>query len=274
MQLLVLEGPAARQAFEVTQATTLIGRAPDCDILVFDAQVSRHHAQIVRQGDDFVVEGLQQANPVIINDRILTGRRRLSDRDLIVVGGVVFEVDLPPPPKPAQSMPDTGRATQTVRTREGRLSASTGTATTAPVAAPVQPPPPASVQQPAPAARRAPRAPALPPTPPREALRTIASRLGAAGQRLQSRTAPQTTSYAVTRSDGTDLDAIVAEHERLGGDDELARLAGVLSARLSNQTDIRALYRLGAEAAVLLAWSKLATRSMEEAVHLAKALGA
>jgi pSer/pThr/pTyr-binding forkhead associated (FHA) protein len=241
MQLLVLEGPAARPTFDITQPTTLIGRAPDCDVLVFDAQVSRHHAQIVRQGDAFVVEGLQQANPVIINDRILNGRRTLVDRDLIIVGGVVLEVDIPPPPPPP-----------TVPAARGRVG---------PVVAP-------RIEE-----RRTPRAPALPPVPPRVALRNIAARLAEAGQRIQSRAAAQQAAYAVTRRDAPDVAAILAEHERLGGDDELARLAGLLSERLSNQTDIRALYRLGGEATVLLAWIRLAEQSMEEAVHLAHALG-
>ena len=78
----------------------------------------------------------------------------------------------------------------------------------------------------------------------------------------------------MTAADTPAVDAIIAEHERLGGDAELARLAGLLSERLSNQTDIRALYRLGAEAAALIAWSKLAQRSIEEALHLAEVLGA
>ncbi len=235
MQLLVLEGPASRPTFDITQPTTLIGRAPDCDVLVFDAQVSRHHAQIVRQENGYVIEGLQQANPVILNDRILSGRRLLVDRDLIVVGGVVFEVDIPPPPQIVETPTDK--------------------------AAPLV------------VERRAPRPPALPPTPPRVALRTIAARLADAGQRIQSRAAAQQATYGVTRGDAPDVIAILSEHERLGGDDELARLARLLSERLSNQTDIRALYHLGAEATVLLAWSRLAERSMGEAVHLAKALG-
>lgn len=240
MQLLVLEGPAARSTFEVTQPLTLIGRAPDCDVLVFDAQVSRHHAQIVRQDGGYIVEGLQQANPVIVNDRVLVGRRRLADRDLIVVGGIVFEVDLPPsqPPPSAEIA--------------------------VPGCAPVP-----IVEQ-----RRTARPPALPPAPPREALRAIAARLAAAGQRIQSRTASHQQVHTATPGATPDLDAILAEHERLGGDDELARLARLLSERLSNQTDIRALYRLGAEAGVLIAWSRLAERSMQEATHLAHALGA
>ena len=100
------------------------------------------------------------------------------------------------------------------------------------------------------------------------------TRLGAAGQRMQTRAQAQPSTSPVTPADTPAVDAIVVAHERLGGDAELARLAGLLSERLSNQTDIRALYRLGAEATVLIAWARIAQQSIEEATHLAKVLGA
>ena len=237
MKLMVLEGPAARSSFDVQGPVTLIGRAPDCDVLVFDAQVSRHHAQVIQQGTEYHVQSLQQANPVIVNDRVVTGRHRLVDGDLIVVGGVVLEVDIPP----------------ITRTDTRNL-------------APNAPP---TIEE-----RRTPRPPALPPPPPREVLRTVAARLAASGQRLQTRAQAQPDTSPVSAADSPAVDAIIAEHERLGGDAELARLAGLLSERLSNQTDIRALYRLGAEASVLIAWSRIAQRSVEEAIHLADILGA
>jgi pSer/pThr/pTyr-binding forkhead associated (FHA) protein len=236
VKLVVLEGPAARASYEINGPMTLIGRAPDCDVLVFDAQVSRHHAQVIQQGTEFHVQSLQASNPVIVNDRIVTGRRRIIDGDLIVVGGVVLEVDIPP----------------ITRTDNRGLTLN---------APPVE-------------ERRTPRPPALPPPSPREVLRTMAARLSDAGQRMQTRAAAQPSTSAVSAADTPAVDAIIAEHERLGGDAELARLAGLLSDRLSNQTDIRALYRLGAEAGVLIAWSRIAQQSIEEAIHLAEVLGA
>jgi pSer/pThr/pTyr-binding forkhead associated (FHA) protein len=236
VKLVVLEGPAARTSFDIEGPLTLIGRAPDCEVLVFDAQVSRHHAQILHQGTEYHVQTLQQTNPVIVNDRIVMGRRKLIDGDLIVVGGVVFEVDIPPITRSDNQILTTGQF-------------------------PIE-------------ERRTPRPPAMPPPPPREVIRTIAARLAAAGQRMQTRATSQPSTSAVSAADTPAVDAILAEHERLGGDAELARLAGLLSDRLSNQTDIRALYRLGAEAAVLISWSRIAQQSIEEATHLAKILGA
>jgi predicted component of type VI protein secretion system len=234
VKLVVLEGPAARSSFELDDPTTLIGRAPDCDVLVFDAQVSRHHAQVLRIGNDFFLESLQPGNPAIVNDRVVTSRRRLSDGDLIVVGGVVMEVDIPPPTTSATvDQPSTAQAF---------------------------------------IERRTPRPPARPAEPPLVRLKSVATRLGEAGRRMQARAVAQPGAEAGIEAPA--VEAIVADHERLGGDAELARLAGLLSERLSNQTDIRALYRLGAEAGMLIAWLKLSQRSLDEAVRLAEVLGA
>src|SRR4051794_29556040 len=237
MKLIVLEGPAARPSFEIGGPTTLIGRAPECDVLVFDAQVSRRHAQLYCSDGVLVVESLQQTNPVIVNDRLVPGRQRLVDGDLIVVGGVLFEVDIPP-------------ATRTATPARGWEA-----------------PPP--VEE-----RRTPRPPFVPPPPPLVQVRSAAARLAAAGQRMQARAAAHPSTSPVTTADAPAVDAIIAEHERLGGDAELARLATLLTERLTNQTDIRGLYRLGAEAQALIAWSRIARRSIDEAAHLAEVLGA
>jgi pSer/pThr/pTyr-binding forkhead associated (FHA) protein len=244
VKLVVLEGPAARPSFEVSEPTTLIGRAPDCDVLVFDAQVSRHHAQIVRVGSEHFLESLQEANPAIVNDRIVTTRRRLIDGDLIILGGVVMEVDIPPPTSGAS--PDDASLDD--------ASSNTDAMTQEIVE------------------RRTPRAQAMPPEPPLVVLKSVATRLGEAGRRMQARASTRTDAKAGVEV--PTVEGIVVDHERLGGDPELARLAGVLSERLSNQTDIRALYRLGAEAAMLIAWLKLSQRSLDEAVRLAELLGA
>ena len=68
------------------------------------------------------------------------------------------------------------------------------------------------------------------------------------------------------------LDVLLAAHERLGGDDELARLSGLLRERLTTQTDIRALYRLGDETEALAKWIRLAVTSIAATHRLAAVL--
>jgi hypothetical protein len=238
VELIRLEGPAASDRFEIVEAQAVIGRAPDCDVIVFDPQASRRHARLRRVGTDFVVEDLQQANPTVVNDRLLEGERRLVDGDLLTVGGVVFlvEIDRPTP------LADDPSAYHVERTE---------------------------------ALPRMPSAPILPAAvvKPSESVRGVAHRIDAAARRLQARASALGPRHRREQTASTDaLDALIDAHEKLGGDDELARLAGILRDRLSNQTDIRALYRLGHETEALLAWMRLARESIAQTNRLAAAL--
>src|SRR5207253_10565994 len=98
----------------------------------------------------------------------------------------------------------------------------------------------------------------------------VARRLDAAARRLQARASALATRHHPERAgDIAAIDTIIASHERLGGDEELARLAGLLQAPLGNHTDIRALYHLGAETSALLDWTQLASLSIAEVSNLA-----
>jgi pSer/pThr/pTyr-binding forkhead associated (FHA) protein len=70
-----------------------IGRRASCDLpLLWDAQVSRLHAELVQMGSDWVLcdEGLSR-NGTFINGERLRGRRRLRTGDVVAVGGTRIE---------------------------------------------------------------------------------------------------------------------------------------------------------------------------------------
>jgi pSer/pThr/pTyr-binding forkhead associated (FHA) protein len=242
VKLIRLEGRAADDEFDVDEPQAIIGRAPDCDVVVFDPQASRRHARLRKVGSDYVVEDLQEANPTIVNDQVLRGARRLRDGDLIVVGGVVLLVE---------QMAATERA-------QIRPTADDGPATVDVMIGPAGPPSRPSVARPIVAQRAS------------QTGQAMARRLDAAARRLQARASALATRHHPERaSDIATIDTILGGHEQLGGDDELARIAGLLHDRLGNQTDIRALYRLGAETQALLNWSQLAMLSIAEVSNLA-----
>lgn len=67
----------------------VIGREPGADLSIAgDEAISRIHAEIWRAGGSWVIadDGLSTNGTVVDGDRLLS-RRRLADRDLIVVGG-------------------------------------------------------------------------------------------------------------------------------------------------------------------------------------------
>jgi hypothetical protein len=78
-----------RQHLVVLESTRLpIGRSPDVAIHVgWDSQVSRVHAELERIGDHWLIgdEGLSR-NGTYLNETRITGRRRLTDQDVVRVG--------------------------------------------------------------------------------------------------------------------------------------------------------------------------------------------
>jgi hypothetical protein len=63
-----------------------IGRLPECDVVLSDANVSRRHAEVRRRGNEFVVVDLGSTNGTRVNGAG-TKERRLTDGDEITVGG-------------------------------------------------------------------------------------------------------------------------------------------------------------------------------------------
>src|SRR5436309_13577213 len=60
--LLTQEGPDPGRRFPCADDMTTIGRQADCGVCLESPAVSRHHARIVRSGDDFFVEDPGSSN--------------------------------------------------------------------------------------------------------------------------------------------------------------------------------------------------------------------
>lgn len=83
--IIAQSGPVVGQRWALTQSQLLIGRDPDCDIVIADRQVSRHHALLKRVADGYVVEDLGSKNGTHLNGVALHGPQPLQDGDLIQV---------------------------------------------------------------------------------------------------------------------------------------------------------------------------------------------
>jgi DNA-binding SARP family transcriptional activator len=71
------------QSYPLSGAATRIGRLADNDIVVDDAEVSRHHAVISDTGTSFVITDLRSANGVYVQGRRIRGSVALADGDRI-----------------------------------------------------------------------------------------------------------------------------------------------------------------------------------------------
>lgn len=85
--------------FELTQATTTIGRHPDCDVQINDAAISGHHAQVVVEKSKYLegaveifLEDLNSKNGSFINGKPIKGRQSLNNNDVIRFGWNEFKL--------------------------------------------------------------------------------------------------------------------------------------------------------------------------------------
>ncbi len=72
------------EAFAVA-GTTAIGRSPECNVFLDDVTVSRHHAEIVVEGADYLIRDLGSLNGTFVNRRRID-TSRLEDDDEVQIG--------------------------------------------------------------------------------------------------------------------------------------------------------------------------------------------
>jgi len=65
----------------------VIGRSPQCDIVLDGSAVSRMHARVQQIGDDFGLEDLGSLNGTYLNGARVTSLVRVVEGDLIEIGG-------------------------------------------------------------------------------------------------------------------------------------------------------------------------------------------
>jgi len=80
--------PAA--TFPLNKQVTSIGRLGDCDVVVSDPGVSRHHAEIRRDDGTYVLADLGSTNGTRVNQDVVS-QRELQPGDRITVGRTVLE---------------------------------------------------------------------------------------------------------------------------------------------------------------------------------------
>lgn len=101
----------AGQCIELKGDVCVIGKAPECDIVLDPNGVSRRHAEIRRQGDNFVVDDMHSRNTTKVNNAVLVPGKGhvLKEGDVINICDVEFSFHVsresaaaPPKPVPGE----------------------------------------------------------------------------------------------------------------------------------------------------------------------------
>jgi chromosome segregation ATPase len=77
---------------------TRIGRAPGCELHIDSSSVSRHHALVLANSRDIIIEDLHSTNGVLVNGRKVT-RQLLTDGDILTIGEAQFRLSMKSGPR-------------------------------------------------------------------------------------------------------------------------------------------------------------------------------
>ncbi len=70
--------------------SVVIGRAPDCDVVIQDLKASRRHCQLTRKTDGFLLEDLGSRNGTLVNGAKITQPLLLKANQTFQIGDTMF----------------------------------------------------------------------------------------------------------------------------------------------------------------------------------------
>ncbi|MEM9353859.1 MAG: SpoIIE family protein phosphatase [Planctomycetota bacterium] len=90
-KLRILQGGEVGREFTLGDGDSVVGRSPDCDVILDVAAVSRHHATIQRADGRASLKDMGSRNGTYINGQRVQDSQALADGDQILICDVLFE---------------------------------------------------------------------------------------------------------------------------------------------------------------------------------------
>lgn len=90
VHLEIIDGPDAGQRRELNAQSVVMGRHPDCDLVLDVGAVSRQHAKIECDGENYYLEDMQSRNGTLLNELPVTKRTTLRDGDHVQICDVTL----------------------------------------------------------------------------------------------------------------------------------------------------------------------------------------
>lgn len=89
--LIVIQGEVNGKVFRLKEGRNMIGRHPNCDVLIHQRAVSSNHAEIRVSDASVILEDLKSTNGTILNKDKISRPVVLQQGDLVKVGSCVFK---------------------------------------------------------------------------------------------------------------------------------------------------------------------------------------
>ena len=93
--LRVVQGAEPNRRYELVEDRSVIGRSTECEVALDVAAVSRRHAEVIREGENYFVVDLGSRNGTFVNGQRVVDRTQLTHGDRIVVCDQEFAFDSP-----------------------------------------------------------------------------------------------------------------------------------------------------------------------------------
>jgi len=94
---LTYERDGEERSLIVGDGSILLGRSPECDLVLYDESISRNHARIGREADSWIIADLGSKNGLKVNT-FQTARQQLRNGDRIDIGTVRIHIEIGPAP--------------------------------------------------------------------------------------------------------------------------------------------------------------------------------
>ncbi len=92
--LIGMSGELKGQKFSISKDRTVLGRHPNCDIIVNDGAVSSQHCYIARRGNRYILHDLNSTNGTQLNFERVT-EAELHPKQVIQIGSTELMFDAP-----------------------------------------------------------------------------------------------------------------------------------------------------------------------------------
>lgn len=112
--LQIVTGVHAGETHELQARETLIGRHPECQIILRDSTVSRRHARITRDKDQWWVADVGSQHGTRVNGEFIRRPQKLSDADEIQISQVVMVFVRQDQPEASEEAPASDRPSTVV----------------------------------------------------------------------------------------------------------------------------------------------------------------
>jgi pSer/pThr/pTyr-binding forkhead associated (FHA) protein len=114
-KLIMFRKDGRRKEFSVGDSPFVIGRGENCELRIPFVSISRRHCQFIVQEGQVIAKDLGSSNGTFVNNKKITGEQPLKAGDRIIVGPVIFTLQIDGKPeeiKPPKLKRKAAKATQ------------------------------------------------------------------------------------------------------------------------------------------------------------------